>query len=287
MINQEIARGIYDLGYRRSGRDVYSYPQCAEYLACPMGSPTNWYFSFKEKIRSRISNKHELEISELNYKKYFESVSVRREIYYSAIYVILTLFYFYFLGFFLYSLVIDGNLLKVSEGMKDVPHDTYSLICFYILISIFQYLHYNYIDNDSAVFFNRQNGMVEKTVKGKLIQLPFNEFLPMVVHSSHFPSQYRIRLMLCHCNSDMQIPINSKTRVDSVIAWSYLNHFMDSSRPLPDIPLHEAKRHLDPVTRAYDIKSGRDPYYWRKKKYHELHAMEREATERAFELFGL
>jgi hypothetical protein len=37
---------------------------------------------------------------------------------------------------------------------------------------------------------------------------------------------------------------------------------MDTSKPLPDLPEFEQVRHLDPTTKAYDKKTGRDPDYW-------------------------
>ena len=38
---------------------------------------------------------------------------------------------------------------------------------------------------------------------------------------------------------------------------------MDTSKPLPDIPMWEEFRHLDPVTAEHDRRSGREPRYWR------------------------
>ncbi len=46
--------------------------------------------------------------------------------------------------------------------------------------------------------------------------------------------------------------------------WNFIQCYMDTSQPLPDTPLLEPWRHSDPVTREHDLKTGRDPYYWRK-----------------------
>ncbi|RMR23585.1 hypothetical protein ALP91_04545, partial [Pseudomonas savastanoi pv. glycinea] len=39
-------------------------------------------------------------------------------------------------------------------------------------------------------------------------------------------------------------------------------NYMDTSGPIPDIPLFEPYRHLDPVTASYDQQRGRNPRYW-------------------------
>ena len=47
------------------------------------------------------------------------------------------------------------------------------------------------------------------------------------------------------------------------IWWEIWQHFMDVSRPLPDIPMFEPYRHLDPTTIAWDKKHNRPPRLWR------------------------
>ncbi|MEJ2061814.1 MAG: hypothetical protein P8X74_00790 [Reinekea sp.] len=47
------------------------------------------------------------------------------------------------------------------------------------------------------------------------------------------------------------------------VLWEYLQHFMDVSRPLPDVPQLEPYRHLDPTTREWDKKHNRPPRLWR------------------------
>ncbi|MEB0094496.1 hypothetical protein QN408_25165, partial [Pseudomonas sp. CCI4.2] len=44
--------------------------------------------------------------------------------------------------------------------------------------------------------------------------------------------------------------------------WDFLQNYMDTSRPLPDLPRYEQYRHLDPTTAEYDRKIGRDPRFW-------------------------
>ncbi|WP_297836160.1 hypothetical protein [Pseudomonas sp.] len=44
--------------------------------------------------------------------------------------------------------------------------------------------------------------------------------------------------------------------------WDFIQNYMDTSRPLPDLPRYEQYRHLDPVTAQYDRKVGRNPRLW-------------------------
>lgn len=45
--------------------------------------------------------------------------------------------------------------------------------------------------------------------------------------------------------------------------WDFIQNYMDITKPLPDIPMLEAYRHLDPVTARYDEENGRPERYWR------------------------
>jgi hypothetical protein len=44
--------------------------------------------------------------------------------------------------------------------------------------------------------------------------------------------------------------------------WDFLQNYMDTSRPLPDLPRYEEFRPLDPVTAQYDREVGRNPRLW-------------------------
>lgn len=45
--------------------------------------------------------------------------------------------------------------------------------------------------------------------------------------------------------------------------WDTLQRYMDVSQPLPDLPVLEQSRHLDPITAAHDAKTERNPRRWR------------------------
>jgi len=60
--------------------------------------------------------------------------------------------------------------------------------------------------------------------------------------------------------------------------WDFIQNYMDVTRPLPDFPLIEKYRLLDPVTAEHDHKTGRPERYWRdmdmdtfKKKVDRMH----------------
>ncbi|MET4027380.1 hypothetical protein ABIE59_002915 [Marinobacter sp. MBR-99] len=45
--------------------------------------------------------------------------------------------------------------------------------------------------------------------------------------------------------------------------WDFIQNYMDITKPLPELPLLERYRPLDPTTAEHDQKTGRPPRYWR------------------------
>ncbi|QBM18821.1 hypothetical protein MARI_29640 [Marinobacter sp. JH2] len=45
--------------------------------------------------------------------------------------------------------------------------------------------------------------------------------------------------------------------------WDFIQNYMDITKPLPEMPMLEKYRPLDPVTAEHDLRSGRIPRYWR------------------------
>jgi hypothetical protein len=57
------------------------------------------------------------------------------------------------------------------------------------------------------------------------------------------------------------------------LLWEYYQHYMDVTRPLPDVPFFEPYRHLDPTTKKWDEEHNRPSRFWRdmdKKEYEAL-----------------
>lgn len=96
---------------------------------------------------------------------------------------------------------------------------------------------------------------------------PFYEFDAYLTNEMIPPGQVVHTLYLAHRHEDILLPIGSligKTSGPECFAlWDMFQNFMDTSRPLPDIPLWEEFRPLDPVTAEHDRATNRPPRYWR------------------------
>lgn len=67
------------------------------------------------------------------------------------------------------------------------------------------------------------------------------------------------------------------------LLWEFFQHFMDVSRPLPDVPELEPYRHLDPTTREWDKQHNRPPRLWRDMDHRDYMALVRESVDSAAE----
>jgi hypothetical protein len=67
--------------------------------------------------------------------------------------------------------------------------------------------------------------------------------------------------------------LKTRCRGHSLIFLELVNHFMDVSRPLPDIPELEPYRHLDSTTREWDKENSRLERLWRDMLYEEYEAL--------------
>ncbi|MCF5806225.1 hypothetical protein GIV20_25130 [Pseudomonas tremae] len=95
---------------------------------------------------------------------------------------------------------------------------------------------------------------------------PFYEFDAYVITTSnrHGPTY---GLLLQHRYEDHKINFHMLMNADDFqqrpcALWDFLQNYMDISGPIPDIPLFEPYRHLDPVTADQDQQRGRNPRYW-------------------------
>ena len=63
---------------------------------------------------------------------------------------------------------------------------------------------------------------------------------------------------------DFSVIMGKQRLVEPCMAmWDFWQRYMDISQPLPDIPLLEQYRHLDPTTAEYDRRTARPPRFWR------------------------
>ncbi|WP_426142626.1 hypothetical protein [Pseudomonas sp. DWP3-1-2] len=126
--------------------------------------------------------------------------------------------------------------------------------------------------------FNRRTGLVtlfdynnngEYKKNGTIGELtaPFYEFDAYLESGPDRQGSMNHVLCLAHRYRDIVINFSSLVNVDTrwqmpCALWDFLQNYMDTSRPLPDLPRYEEFRHLDPTTAAHDLKTGRNPRFW-------------------------
>lgn len=124
--------------------------------------------------------------------------------------------------------------------------------------------------------FNRRTGLVtvfrdpkKKRDAGQIAwQSPFSEF-DGYVHSG--PTHQGLPLYygaMVHRFREEALTLTafqaaSANDEDHKAQWNFWLQYMDSTAPLPDIPLFEPHRSKDPVTAEHDKRSGRSARYWR------------------------
>ncbi|MCG7201566.1 hypothetical protein MD273_17650 [Marinobacter pelagius] len=121
---------------------------------------------------------------------------------------------------------------------------------------------------DGCSEFNRLTGQVRFALgRGRFFAAPLVEFDAYVERVVQQGGIF-YRLMLVHRYTGKTFNQTSLSNIEAnkseVLAlWDMLQRYMDVTQPLPDVPRLEPFRHLDPVTREHDEKTGRDPRYWR------------------------
>ena len=118
-----------------------------------------------------------------------------------------------------------------------------------------------------TLFRYDKKGRWGKTGQPEEDSAPFYEFDAYLTNEIIPPGQVVHTLYLVHRYRPILIPLGNligKVRGEECFAlWDMFQNFMDTSRPLPDIPLWEEFRPNDPVTAEYDRKTKRPPRYWR------------------------
>ncbi|GFM69130.1 hypothetical protein PSCICL_01220 [Pseudomonas cichorii] len=131
------------------------------------------------------------------------------------------------------------------------------------------WLHSTISHHDGSEF-NRVDGMVRfKRRFRRLFVAPFEEFDPVL---TTLPSGYGYRdyaITLYHRYTNTRICLATKVhslgldKANALAFWDCLQRYMDVTQPLPDLPVLEQSRHLDPVTAAHDARIKRNPRRWR------------------------
>ncbi|WP_246533205.1 hypothetical protein [Pseudomonas lalucatii] len=122
--------------------------------------------------------------------------------------------------------------------------------------------------------FNRKTGMVTITRRfRKPFVAPFYEFDTTMEFRPGAHGSGGMALWLHHRYADCEIFLGGKmhplglTSEEALAFWDCLQRYMDISQPLPELPVLEQFRHLDPTTAEYDRQNKRDPRHWRDMPY--------------------
>ncbi|WP_355661607.1 hypothetical protein [Halomonas salifodinae] len=123
---------------------------------------------------------------------------------------------------------------------------------------------------------NRRTGMVtifanpakKNTAWQVAHRFPFHEFDCYLQSTPSHQGLPQFNLSLVHYRQEAYVALvgmfgASSTHEEQRAAWDMVQRYMDTSQPLPDTPLWEEFRPLDPTTRENDRRTGRPPRYWR------------------------
>ena len=129
---------------------------------------------------------------------------------------------------------------------------------------------YSLIYSHDGSGFNRRDGMLRigKRFSSPFVA-PFYEFDPVMQLQITPHGRHDYVLWLHHRYTDNKVCLGMKMhslgldKANLYAFWDTLQRYMDVEQPLPDLPVLEQSRHLDPVTAAHDAASGRPERYWR------------------------
>lgn len=133
---------------------------------------------------------------------------------------------------------------------------------------------YSLIYNHDGSGFNRRDGMVRigRSFRSPFIA-PFYEFDPVMQLQVTPHGGHDYVLWLHHRYTDNKVCLGMKMhslgldKANLYTFWDTLQRYMDVEQPLPDLPVLEQSRHLDPVTAAHDAAIGRPERYWRDRTF--------------------
>jgi hypothetical protein len=190
--------------------------------------------------------------------------------------VLVTLTPLFLPGMIIMSFFIDG-FLPVLKGLFFLGTEPHWLVWGYLLlIPLLKLLKYfekrgwhQLLDPKEIPLLcviQRNTGMVRIfNNKKEWADLPFDEFegLNTLVPAGR-ALQIR-KLAFRHKKTGAGFIIGDGTTDGwyTGLNWEYYRHYMDVSRPLPDIPFWEPYRHLDPTTKAWDEEHNRPERLWR------------------------
>ena len=179
-------------------------------------------------------------------------------------------------GTYLILFFMDG-FFEVLKGIlfmaKEPDLFFWGYLCLYPLDKIFDYVQKNdwhrLFDPKTMPVFNaikRDTGMIRLFNNQKeWADIPFSEIDGFNSLVPMGRGQQTRKLTLRHRRTGCGFLLG-EGGVDGwhpALLWEYYQHYMDVSRPLPDVPFFEPYRHLDPTTKKWDEEHERPARYWR------------------------
>ena len=179
-------------------------------------------------------------------------------------------------GAMLVLMIVDG-VVPILKGLFFLDEEPLWLFWGYIaLIPLNQILNYFEKRDWHRVFdpkeiplhsaIKRNTGMVRIfNNRREWADLPFDEFEGFNTLVPMGRGQQTRKLTLRHRKTGFGFLLG-EGGVDGwhpALLWEYYQHYMDVSRPLPDVPFFEPYRHLDPTTKRWDEAHKRPERYWR------------------------
>ena len=122
--------------------------------------------------------------------------------------------------------------------------------------------------------FNRQTGMLTIGRRfQKTFSAPFYEFDATLEFRPGPHGNSGFAIWLHHRYTSVEVFLGAKIQSlgmnleEALAFWDTLQRYMDVTQPLPELPILEQFRHLDPTTAAHDQQHKRDPRRWRDMPY--------------------
>ena len=125
------------------------------------------------------------------------------------------------------------------------------------------------LHTDLVLTFDRKTGLVsegegEPTPQNTVLFYECDPYIVSVQRKKGSPVLYRLgfRPRTMARLPEPWIVHQADNPEDIYVMWHFIQMYMDTARPLPDIPALELYRSQDPRTQKYDQRHHRDPEYW-------------------------
>ena len=182
-------------------------------------------------------------------------------------------------------LVTIMSLFKGDNLLKDswLTFVIIILVCHAIYKLCSTAVKQGWVKDRNNIIFNRRTGQITFTWKRKRVSYPFDEFDVAVQHVVGYAGNVNYHLFFIHRYSQQffRSPEGAWNLWETELDREFYQHYMDTARPLPDVPQLESFRNRDPVTAAYDKQHGRPKNYWLDMPIEKARAMHKAARAAA------